>query len=1306
LQEALERGEVYVAEEKEKLDTRLVGLYRKARMDLLEGGSNTLFLALGFLIWKRKSTGWGGSKGKDERRFQAPLIMVPVELKRRSVRAGVRLTLLDDEPRFNSTLLEMLRQDFDLDITGLEGELPSDDSGIDVAGIWQRIRQEIKDLPGFEVNEEMALGTFSFAKYLMWQDLVERTDYLKKNPVVRHLIENPRDPYASTQAFPDPAKLDQDYDPAEIFTPLDSDSSQLASVIAAGAGKDFVIFGPPGSGKSQTIANMIAHLLGAGKTVLFASEKTAALNVVFRRLRDVGLGDFCLELHSNKARKMDVLQQFRAAWEAAERNPQRSWKKETERLLELRRELNDYVGRLNKVHGNGLSVHRAIGHALVENGLPKINLSYQRTDCHDRDAFAALCRQVQLLELNLGQVGDVVRHPLAMVGRDDWSNALQAELVARVEAVSRAATALGEPLAEFLTLVKLDIADPDLTTTTNLAEIARGLMAAHGKSVSFLFDEDAAGLITEAYRSTSNLREFRQLQATLSVSYGPDAWQDLALDDLEQRWQKANDTWWPRSALARRGVNNALIETGGAKAKPNAAADLAILQAMATLGEDISGQDGALQKIPAWAGFDSEPDAVDQVLSVADQIRQAVMALDWPPETVIALRQELKALLSEANDFLAPEASIGKKLSAFCDALAVLRQTLQAFAETAAIADGADGFVAASTVVEVTAIAEAFVANAAKLRDWCAWVSARRQAEAMGLQGLLAVAVAQAIPQGQFEAAFMAAYCRWWAAAMIDADDVLRGFNASLHGHTIAEFAELDAKLQKLTSRYVRAKVAAGIPDADDVTRASEYGIIKRELEKKRRHKPLRQLISEIPTALKAMKPCLLMSPLSIAQYLPPEQGDFDVVIFDEASQITVWDAVGALARGRQVIVVGDPKQLPPTNFFARAVEDEDDDLDDGDLESILDEMLGAGIPTWQLNWHYRSQNESLITFSNHKYYGGGLITFPAPQTDDAAVGFRKIEGVYEKGGARTNPAEAQAIVAEIMVRLRDESFINSGKTIGVVTFNAEQQRLVENLLDDERRQDPTLEPYFADDILEPLFVKNLESVQGDERDVILFSITYGADASGRVSMNFGPLNLDGGERRLNVAITRARSEMLVFSSITPDDIDLSRTSAVGVRDLKHFLDFARRGTRALGEAVHGPQGGAESPFESAIAAALEARGWRVQLQIGVSTFRIDLGIVHPDHPGRYLAGVECDGASYHRSATARDRDKLRQDILTRLGWRLLRVWSTDYWIDAGAEIDRIDAALREMLAEEGPPAPASEPAVDPAVDPEPEPED
>jgi very-short-patch-repair endonuclease len=533
----------------------------------------------------------------------------------------------------------------------------------------------------------------------------------------------------------------------------------------------------------------------------------------------------------------------------------------------------------------------------------------------------------------------------------------------------------------------------------------------------------------------------------------------------------------------------------------------------------------------------------------------------------------------------------------------------------------------------------------------------------------------------QIEEHFDFSYSSWWVKKIIDIDPILRGFSSADHERKIREFRLADAKFQKLTEKYIAATLSGRIPTATGalVGADSELGRLRRELQKQKRHMPVRQLVQGLPTLLPKLKPCLLMSPLSVAQYLDAGYAPFDLVVFDEASQIPVWDAVGAIARGKQLAVVGDPKQLPPTNFFSKSTDSEgtgEEQIED--LESILDECLGAGMNRLTLRWHYRSRHESLITFSNVNYYESRLITFPSPVTDDVAVRFERVHGVYDRGATRTNKIEAEAIVKGI-----EEHYLNPKKshlTIGVVTFNQPQQSLIETLLDARRRSNSALDRAIAARSNEPLFIKNLENVQGDERDVIFFSITFGADAAGKTTMNFGPLNGEGGHRRLNVAISRAREAVVIYSSLMPEQIDLAKVRAAGVRDLKHYLEFALRGPKALVEQSLPTGLEPDSPFETAVIRVLRDRNWVVHPQVGCSGYRIDIGVVDPRAPGRYLVGIECDGRTYHSGATARDRDRLRQHILEGLGWNIHRIWSTDWWLNPEGEVKKIIARLESLL--------------------------
>ena len=579
--------------------------------------------------------------------------------------------------------------------------------------------------------------------------------------------------------------------------------------------------------------------------------------------------------------------------------------------------------------------------------------------------------------------------------------------------------------------------------------------------------------------------------------------------------------------------------------------------------------------------------------------------------------------------------------------------------------------------------AQRCLAESQRLRDWCYYSWTCGEVEEAGLTPLVRAHQEEELPTSALQDAFERAYGEWWVEKVGLADPVLRSFHSAEQERCIHTFRQRDGAFSDLVQQTVRARLATRLPDPrGNTTASSEMGILRRELQKKTRHMPVRKLFAHIPSLLRRLKPCLLMSPLSVAQYLGTDYSTFDLVVFDEASQIPTHDAIGCLGRGKAAVVVGDTKQLPPTTFFSR-LGDDDETLDEGDvaeLESILDECVAAGLPRRRLGWHYRSKHESLIAFSNYHYYDNELHTFPSAESvrERLGVSLKPVpHGHYDKGKSRTNKAEAREVVAEVVKRLKDPRLRQ--RSIGVVTFSMAQQRLIEELLDEERRAQPQIEPYFSDAVREPLFVKNLENVQGDERDVMLFSVCYGPDRTGSVSMNFGPLNRSGGERRLNVAVTRARYQLIVFSTLTPDQIDLSRTRSQGARHLKTFLDYAKRGPAAIAEATTvGASGEYDSPFERLVCEGLQARGWEVHSQVGCSGYRIDLGVVDPKRPGRYLLGVECDGASYHSSRCARDRDRIRELVLNGLGWKLHRIWSTDFWHDPQRELDKVDAALKK----------------------------
>lgn len=1276
LQAGFARNEIYVKAPKEAVERGLVELYRKARADLEEGGANTLFLAIGLLVWKRPDS---------EKKYRAPLLLVPVELKRRSARTLPYLQSHDDETRFNPTLIEMLRQDFDVTLPEFQAGLPRDNSGVDVTRIFHIVRSKVKEIDGFDVIEDIVLSTFSFAKFLMWKDLVERTDNLRLSPVVKHLLDTPRDQYARGEHFPEPRDLDRLKEPKELFLPIDYDSSQLSAIVAsAEEGRDFVLIGPPGTGKSQSIANMIAHNVALGRKVLFVAEKRAALEVVYRRLNDVGLSPFCLELHSNKAKKRDVLNQLSRAWDVAETHSQVEWEQEAAQLKSVRDKLNVYVDALHREHRNGLSVHRAIGVECSFGRIPGIDFAFASTDAHDAADLKQLRAAAHRMDVEANALGDIATHPLRQVRNGEWSNSWQAQVVNAARSVFAAIDVSKRATDEVLRV--LGIPDYPVTPRTLpiIAAVASALMDGAKFRVAWCLSADGGNLIDRLGEACRTLTDYRSTEQQLSVSYKAEAWRKIDFPSCEANWNLSKQAWWPKSYLAARKAIKLLQLAAGSKEAPKPQIDLPLVEKMARDGQRLDALSAQLAKVPGWEAFITDVEKASETVSSAKRLRGGLFSLIGASPLGEPSVGRSVTLLDGGDEALGEHTAAGSALKTFVSAHADLMARLRNLQElTAAPQD----FIRDDEEIwgGLKSCTQAIIDHERAMNQWCSWWRARSEAVTLGLGSLVEAIETGSVPIGTFECTFDAAYCRWWATRKIDEDPSLRLFSASQHEDLIAQFRAIDGRVRKLTAQYIKARLCKNVPRRTEIEGLPHFAILSREIQKQARHMAVRELFTQAGDVLPTLAPCVLMSPLSVAQYLPADLKLFDLVIFDEASQITVWDAVGAIARGKQTVVAGDPNQMPPTNFFARDQNPLGDDSDiEEDADSILDEMAAAGIPRRSLTWHYRSQSEGLIAFSNSEFYDGGLITFAAPNTHDTSVRLHFVEdGVYLRGKDQTNQREAKAVVDYAVRLLRDPEFMREKRSLGIVSFNSKQQTLIQNLLDAACKAHPEIERYFADEITEPVFVKNLESVQGDERDIILFSITFGKDEAGAMAMTFGPLNQSGGWRRLNVAVTRARRQMIVFSSIKAEHIDLSRTQAEGVQALKNFLDYAERGVIALGTAASKPRGDYDSPFEASVANALRQRGWTIHSQIGVGPFRVDLGVVHPSLPGRYLAAVECDGATYHRCATARDRDIVRQGVLERLGWKILRIWSTDYWVNPNVIVDRLHERLNALLLAE-----------------------
>ena len=1286
----LNAGRLYADLTENELDKRLVEVYRAARLGLEESGANTLYLALGFLSWYESPT--------SEPARLAPILLLPAGLERLPAGRGYRLALIDEDPRVNVTLLEKLRTEYDIDTAGLE-ELTEDQAGLDVPVILRRFREVVKDIPRWDVLERVDLGLFSFNKFLMWRDLHERSTQLAANPVVRRLVDPSFESIGNDNALPDPSTLDETYRPDQTLCPMDADSSQLAAVYAADEGHSFVLEGPPGTGKSQTITNLIAHALSQGKRVLFVSEKRAALEVVHRRLEKIGLGPFSLELHSNKANKRAVLDQLGEALSYHGEHPPEQWAAHADDLLQTRSELNTLVQALHREHPIGLSLYQTTGELLRLRDTPSIDLRLEAVRELTVQQHSTMSEAIDRLTAAAHAVGVIDQHPYRAANVANYTAALPDQLRQAITPAEEALEAVGDSAASVLSAFSLTGVTPaELSSDAFswLLELGALLASPHRPTPQLLIEPDFDA-VRSAVAEQVELGRSRDSERDVLMQRYDDR---IFKEDLEVLRQKLSEgmaalpvlSWFkcygPRKQLK-------LCLRPGASL-PSGAAVLDDLDALIRVRDwtiQLASESNAGSRFIGtdWLKGEARWDEVLALLDWAGRYRQhfdLTAAQAFGDES--ARRDLIQRLAIDDREAIQSDATTAC-LHGLLDSMQQLDRCLATLDELM-LTDKPTAWGESDEPGRLDTIAstlEAWRQDTGLLRDWTHWCAVRDAAQSSQLGPLITAHRARVVPAGQLHDVFQKSLLTQWHAAVLANEPSLAGFHRLDHERLIGRFRAIDEQYLELSAEQVRAELSKRLPLHDpDAHANSEVGILNRQLKLKRRHMPVRRLIASLPNLLPRLKPCFLMSPLSVAQYLDTAQEDtsttFDLVVFDEASQIPVWDAVGALGRGASCVVVGDSKQLPPTNFFQKLESEDDspaaggpDENDFVELESILDECSASGLPSMRLLWHYRSRHESLIAFSNAHYYEHRLNTFPSPADESEALGvtLRHIDGTYDRGDTRTNRKEAEALVADVVERLLTYDK-DTYRSIGVVTFSLAQQTLIEDLLDQARRDKPAIETFFTDAVDEPVFVKNLENVQGDERAAIYFSVCYGPDDNGKVAMNFGPLNREGGERRLNVAVTRARERVKLYSSLRADQIDLSRTQAVGVAHLRSFLDYAERGAAAIID-EQGPERDLRpTPIDQALAQALRDRGHDVDLHVGLSGYRVTLAVRDTDQPDAYLLGIELDGPIYENAATARDRDRTRPSVMRGLGWRLHRVWALDFLHDQDKEIQRIEEEI------------------------------
>jgi hypothetical protein len=1242
----------------------LTNLYRASRLSIEENGANTLYLALGLLKWYE-------TPASQQPRF-SPILLLPVEIIRKSACGGYVIRGREEEAIMNITLLEMLRQDFMIGIPGLD-PLPRDENGVDVRKVFNIVRQGIMIQSRWDIEEQAILGTFSFTKFIMWNDIHNNAGKLAQNKIVSSLITGRAQWDVDLNQFV-PENLDKLYHPSQLILPISADSSQLDAICASGQDKSFILHGPPGTGKSQTITNIIANALYNGKKVLFVAEKMAALSVVQRRLEAIGIAPFCLELHSNKSKKSALIEQLKSTTEIVRRTPPEDFGLEADRIYKVRNELNDYVEALHKKYPFGFSLFEAFsGYSAYSDFKGGINLDGNVIGSLTREKIRIWLELAEELKSAAMMCGSINGHPLRGINTVSYSQQTKAIVAELLAGYSEALISMRSKIAGACKAISIPGPIVKRSQALALADICSLLLSAPDVPSSLLKLTDPVESLNLIIRISRNGIERNRHRDSLLKTFKKDI---LSLDAgaLRAEWNDTLTKWFLPKFLGQQKIAKALkkISRNGKIDKERIVFILDEVLVFRADQDQIDLHTGFMAHVLGLRWQDGEGDW-QEIGSVCQTVLKAIdllMISTGDPARGAESRQLLAATLGEGHKaFLSVyKSALQDYLNNFNNIIDFEKKLNELLSiDFAGIEVHSEDY-AENLIIHC----ENWKRGIDSLRDWVSWNQTRIKVTAEGL-GQLVINVENGNIKGSDAVNFFSRNLyRNCAEFIIDRDIRLSAFNGKLFEEKIHKFRRFSKDFVKLSKDELFAKLASRVPNfMQEAAQTSEIGILQRNIRNGARGMTIRRMFDTIPALINRMCPCMLMSPISVAQYIDINNFKFDLIIFDEASQMPTSESVGAIARGKNLIVVGDPKQMPPTNFFSTNNIDEEN-IEKEDMESILDDCLALSLPSIHLLWHYRSKHESLISFSNSHFYENKLLTFPSPDDLTTKVTFNHIQGFYDRGKSRQNSFEATAVTEEIIRRLSDPELAK--KSIGVVTFSSAQQILIDDTLNDAFRLRPDLE-MIANGSLEPIFIKNLENVQGDERDIILFSIGYGPDKDKKVNLNFGPINREGGWRRLNVAVSRARYEMQIFSTLKADQIDITRTASEGVAGLKAFLEFAEKGKNSSAMLkVNGIQVNGE--FAEHLAGKLREQGFNVLTNIGSSGFKIDIGITNPEAPSEYLLGILCDGYNYKNSKTAGDRDIIQSEVLSLLGWNIHRVWSCDWWDNRDKVLEEIKLAV------------------------------
>jgi len=1307
------------------LTNRIKRFLQKAKEMEEERGVNVLFITFGLLNWVDVS---------DNISLKSPLLFVPVKLSLKPL----EIEILDDEVMVNPALKEKLK--------GENKKLPPFPEEFDSIS-FDRYLDEVSEIIERDTNwtleKRSFIGTFAFTKASLFEDLDDHEDLLLKHPIVRAIAEE-KGFEEKKENLPQIEELRDNLDPATSYSILDCDSSQKEAVIYAKSGSSLVIQGPPGTGKSQCISNIIAECLAVGKKVLFVAQKRAALDVVKKRLDSCGIGPFCLQVHSQNANKIEILKQIEQSMNL-DIDGIKIKKGKFQELGLLKERLNDYIKSIHSPYGLiKLSLFDLIGKILALDDIPLIDSEFKDPRNVSEEEF------IEIKDI-FGQL-ELFRDTLEHYDQNPWSLA-KAKIKFLLQIAKELQLALNKILHSF------QYVNSHLGTELGILhnKFPNGVEQTEEKSVNqtqwernihrakyWISALDLFNLWQTWEIDYSDLNQYFDLESIINYNEFSEYFKSFEQINLAYKDQSSPKVSITNLLITK--INQYIEKVNKLNNR------LVVFNLKSSLKPILNDED--FQKFDDFFSIFNEKALtldVDLLLARFTTDYAGVLKKHGPEynadkELILncvrksGKKQSVLGYLNKIKNF---QVYAGKPDGLALDTIKIIIDDFYLLSDEWKSTHPLENFLKPVLVIESLPtnprqdlwekyenFAKRWLKDLPHLNEWFEIVKIENKLENRGFRSILEKIKNQRFEikdnsnpepiEIPFEKIFEKAFYHKMYQDLISTLPLVNNFDIKFHIKTIEKFRKIDKEILVMNRLRVIKKLYDLRPKIDleiSDSLLAQSGFIKRELKKKRNVKPLRFTFKETKEFISLLKPCFMMSPLAIANFLPIEEYNnfFDVVIFDEASQVTPEDAIGAILRGKSLIVVGDSQQLPPTNFFTASsisgVSDFDD-LDDLDsnlqtMESLLDECTGIGFREKMLKFHYRSRKEGLIAYSNQQYYNGRLFTFPDISIEEEGYlesnseqkisneqelenysnidDLPAIEFRYIKDGVKIkakNIIEANSIAEAIINHYKSNQKYGTNYSLGIVAFSVAQQETIRSALEKLIRKDPSIESIMNNDEEEGLFIKNLESVQGDERDFIFFSVGYAKDPKGRLSLNFGPLNRSGGYRRLNVAITRARFHIKLFASFLPSEINLDKVKARELRDLIGYMNYAKNKTLAKTKNVSKKKIFETDAFETSVKSVLENEGFTVKTLIGHSSFRIDLAIIDPKYPSRFILGLECDGGSYKEAQNTRDRERIRNEVLDGLGWEIYHIWAPDWYNNRIQVIKKIKRKVNQRIKE------------------------